>query len=388
VHVKTRLAWALARLPVSLILAGVRRTQVLPVAPGERPARFPSPGMIALGMRALERAAGAGGRRLQDPDGRWRELSNKVQAFAQFRRAAEADDAGGVFADLWRREGRGYLLGRAAAGGPEEVDRKIARRDLLPCHTGLGLGLATHHIDGLRSTTPVARLARAVDRFLADSRRLSLPGYQGAVVEALGLTIRLSHPRLLLCVDEELAARSERIRALYWHGVGRGIYFDFQEMAPLAGGRWRALEHALQIPPSEETKRNAVAGVAWATTLVNFCTPRIIAARLRDPLLGEAGDAAANGVASVTLLWLDAVGDGPLLREFRRYRVAADPGGLWDSQILAAVELAIEQVYPLLVEPCRIDELFRWRAVDGWPESLRDSAGSGAERSTGVPAHG
>jgi len=89
-------------------------------------------------------------------------------------------------------------------------------------------------------------------------------------------------------------------------------------------------------------------------------------------LLWQAGDSAANGVASVSLLWLHAVGDDPLLRAVRDHW--AGPGGkpeeLWRSRLLAAVELAIDRVYPLLVERQRIDELFLYRPVHGWAESL------------------
>ena len=133
--------------------------------------------------------------------------------------------------------------------------------------------------------------------------------------------------------------RSAGSRSLYWHGVGRGIYFDSREMAPVVAGRWRAVEHALETPPGEEARRNAV-------------------------------------------------GDGPLLRAFRGHRVAADPGGLWQSQVLAAVELAIDRVYPLLVEHGRIDELFRYLPVDRWVESLGENAGSRTAWPMELPAHG
>ncbi len=386
----SRLSWALARLTVKLLVGGVQRTRALPVASGERPARLPTPGMIALGLGALERAAASGARRLDDPQGRWRELGNKVQAFIQFRRAAEPGEADGVFADLWRREGRGYLLGRQAAAGREEMDPDPARRNLIPHHTGLGLGLASYHFDGLGRRASGAQLRETVERFLADSRRLSLPGYEGLVLEALGLTIQLSHPHLLLRVDRELAPRSERVRALFWHGVGRGLYFDSREMPPAASGTWRAADRALSLPPNDETRHNAVAGLAWATTLVNFCAPEIIAARLREPLLLETGDAAANGVASVTLLWLDAVGDGPLLRGFRDHWTApeAEAVGPRRRELLAAIELGVDRVYPLLAERAQLDELFRYRPVDGWAESFSEDAGRAAARPREVPAHG
>ena len=386
----TGLSWALVRLPVSLLLAGVQRTRALPAPAGGRPPGWPTPGMISLGLRALERSARAGTRRLDDPRGRWRELLNKVRAFGWFRAAGEPpeasatarDGATGLFADLWWREGRGYLHGREAAAGRAGGDPGLPRPDLIPHHTGMGLGLASHHFEGLGPRSSAAELGAAVDGFLADARRWSVPGYGGAVHEALGLTIELSHPRLLRTVDEELAARSASARSFYWHGVGRGFYFSPDEMAPRRGAGWLAVKRALETPPDEGTRRNAVAGVAWAATLVNFCDPRVIAARLREPRLDEAGDAAANGVASVTLLWLDAVGEGPLLDGFRAHGTGGDAGGLWRRRVADPVELAIEEVYPLLVEQERIDELFRYRPLAGWAGSLGESG-----RALQVPTH-
>ena len=388
-EVRARFGWGLARLPVRLMIAGVRYAPVLPVAAGERAPRLPTPRMIARGLSALERAAEGGARRLTDPDGRWRELGNKVRAFAHFRRAAEPGEIGEIFADLWRREGAGYLLGRAAAAGRGGVDPAMSRADLLPCHTGLGLGLASYHLEGLGNRPGGARLRAAVDRFLADIRRLALPGYRSAVAEALGLTVQLSHPRLLRRVDEELAGRSVRLRSFFWHGVGRGLYFDPAGMVPSRHRRWIAVERALEAP-AEDARSNAVAGLVWATTLVNFCDPGIIAARLGTPLLREGGDAAVNGLASVALLWLYAVGDGPWLRAFRRHwsepHEGAAPPAWRDPR--PALEVAIDRVYPLLVEQRRIDELFRYRPVDGWAESLRADGARGAARPQEVPAHG
>jgi hypothetical protein len=97
----------------------------------------------------------------------------------------------------------------------------------------------------------------------------------------------------------------------------------------------------------------------------------------------EVQDAAANGVASVTLLWLNAVGDGPLLRGFRsQWEADLEP---WRRRVGAAVESAIDRVYPVLVEQNRIDEIFRYRPVTGWAEALGAGvAAPGRE----VPSHG
>jgi hypothetical protein len=392
----SRLTWALYRLPVRLIVAGVGRSRALPAPAGEGRARW-APDPSALGLAALERAARAGERRLEDPERRWRELVNKVRAFADFRSAADpgvrpasaGDDETRVFADLWRREGLGYLRGREAAGGGRVVGDPT-RRERLPHHTGLGLGLATHHLERLPARPDEAAAHRAVDGFLEDARRLAHPGYEGAVVEALGLTVWLTRPELLGRVDKRLARRSARARQLFWHGLGRGLYFDSGEMAPRPGRRWRAAERALEMGFDEQSRRNAVAGVAWAATLVNFLDPDIVAARLASPELAEAGDAAANGIASAGLLWLTAVGDTRALGRLRGFRPAAGAGGeeLWRRYVSGPLGLAVDRVYPLLEKPERIGELFRYRPVEGWASSLAEEPAAGAERELEVPLHG
>ena len=103
-------------------------------------------------------------------------------------------------------------------------------------------------------------------------------------------------------------------------------------------------------------------------------------------------------MASVTLLWLDAVGDGPTLRACRAiWQGSGKPPGeareeaaavAWRRRVGAAVETAIDRVYPLLVEKNRIDELFRYRPVDGWAESLGKAPGRAAAAGLEVPLHG
>ena len=391
----SRLAWALYSLPVRLMVAGVGRSRALPRPAAEGWARRLD--ASALGLAALERAARAGERRLEDREGRWRELVNKVRAFADFRSAAEPDveapspGAGEteVFADLWRREGLGFLRGReAAAGGSLVGDLPV--RERLPHHTGLGLGLGTHHLERLPARPSAAAAHGAVDGFLEDARRLSRPGYEGAVVEALGLTVWLTRPDLLWRVDERLAERSARARQFFWHGLGRGLYFDLGDMAPRPGAGWRAAERALELPPDESTRQNCLAGVAWAATLVNFLDPGVVAARLGAPALARGGDSAANGIASVGLLWLCAVGEGPSFERLRDFRPGPEACSeeLWRCHVSEPLGVAVDRVYPLLVEPERIEELFRYRPVDGWASSLAEEAAAQAQGELEVPVHG
>ena len=60
----------------------------------------------------------------------------------------------------------------------------------------------------------------------------------------------------------------------------------------------------------------------------------------------------------------------------------------WRRRLLATIETGIGRVYALLVERGRIDELFRYRRVEGWMESLDEDDGRGITRPEEVPVHG
>lgn len=385
----SRLHWALARVPLSLLAVGVGRLDsFLPKPPAERsrPEARWAPAHLGLGM--LGWAARRGARTFHDHDGPWREFGNKVEAVGHFRSAGAAPGAGAAvrpeedpFADLWRREGKGYLSGLAASRGREDAasarESGLSRHDLITHHTGLGLGLAVGHLArvGRRSSVAAAEVRAGVGRFIEGCRRLSYPGYEEMSIEALGLTVELRCPGLRGVVEEAVRDLEPSYCSLFWHGVGRGIYFNPADLAPRRDARWGALGKALAAPDAREARLNAVAGVAWALALVNIRHPATVAWRLGSEMTPDTQDAAANGVASATVLWRDTVGDETVLRRFVGYRREAAVAGIngYSRLVADAVDLAQREIYPLLHREMRLGEIFRYRPVSRWVETLGGS---------------
>src|SRR6185369_8249429 len=83
-------------------------------------------------------------------------------------------------------------------------------------------------------------------------------------------------PQMLRRLDDQLERKDENLRDYFWHGGGRGIYFTATNLLP-DGHTGRALGMISAEPPHESGRRNALAGLAWAMTLVNFRHPEILA---------------------------------------------------------------------------------------------------------------
>ena len=364
------LRWQLARMPVSLLAAGVGRMDSVLPTPGDEssgPVSMWAP--ASLGLAMLGRAARAGEDRFGDTSGRWRELRNKVRAFSCFRSAGATGEGStdDVYADLWRREGSGYLHGRYSNFGPAaRQESPPGRPDRIPHHTGMGLGMAARHLESLRPRSSTAEICPTVDGFMDECRRRSMPGHVDATIEALGLTVKLLHSPLLNAVEQVLRVREPTARALFWHGVGRGLYLDPADLAPREGDRWRSLELALAASSDETGRSNAISGLAWATTLVNIRHPEIIARRLSHAKLQEHGESVANGVASVTLLWRDAVGDDAVLRGLLAHRPAPETAAaeLWQRLVVEPSERALRDTYPRLRDAGTLGALFRYRPLE------------------------
>lgn len=337
----------------------------------------------------------------------WRELANKLAAYELYRSAEECLPPGAAGAPLaetaraalalgprrspWVLEGLAFARAEAAAGsfhqagggppgdpgpggllnGPAAGELPAAA--LLPLHTGAGLSWARRALAGLGSAPPDAELARALGRFAARCRAHSRPGYLEAALEAVGLVARTLYPHLV-----ERLARAARtadggaevdLEGLLWHGAGRGLYFTPAHVLPVFDPAGRALRAAANEPEDRSGRANAVAGVAWAITLVNLHDPEVLAGLLDglDGLdgIGEAGAAAeafADGVASALVLRLDVTGRDPDLEAFLAYRPACGAcrrAALWERLVRRPAERALAHRHPELRRRGALGELFR-----------------------------
>jgi hypothetical protein len=175
------------------------------------------------------------------------------------------------------------------------------------------------------------------ETFLQVCRNNARPEYWRASAEALGLVVRNLYPALIPSLDRHFSQTDEEMLAYFWHGIGRGIYFTPPNFLPYWSAPWQGYEMCMQEPPHEIGRRNAVAGFAWAMTLVNLRQPEIVAAFLDQYGSSVAThDAFTNGVFSALVIWLNCAPHDTLVRCFLDYQSGPSgswSGNLWETQV-------------------------------------------------------
>jgi|RhiMetdeSRZDD1v2_1073273.scaffolds.fasta_scaffold04093_10 hypothetical protein len=322
----------------------------------------------------------------------WQEFRNKLQAFDLFEHVdvvlsipAGPDlsltallvqaDALGPYRAVWALEGLGRYYAETCwthKGTPHHLlmaDQVSALPpySLVPLHTGMGLSLADRLLATVQSQGSDAATGRMLQQFIALCQHNSRVGYTRAVIEALGLVTRLRCPELIPIVDRQLSSIDPDLVGYFWHGVGRGLYFLPLNALPCASSNWRAVEMAQGEAPHALGRLNALAGLAWAVTLVNIRHPEILEAFLHQHAhaLSE-NDACANGVSSALMMWYDMQGDDPYLRAFCRYQPDATVPGLvqlWNSQVRGPCQEALQSYYGVLKAWHSLDEVFRYQPL-------------------------
>jgi len=248
---------------------------------------------------------------------------------------------------VWATEGLGFAEGEAAwKRNPAAPELRVdPAEEALPApgkavrHLGVSLAIARL----LLQTS--ASLGAVVERFLDLCVRNAPEGYAGVAVEGLGFAVRMVYPQRLLDADLELQETAGDLVSYFWHGVGRGIYFAFPRAWYSRGPGSAALETAMRDPPHEAGRRNALAGLSFAITLVNLGHPEILAdflrhhgSELHDPT------AFSSGMAEAILMrhaWANCDAD---LAAFRGYQPDPGLGALWTRLIQNPCEQALQ--YP------------------------------------------
>jgi hypothetical protein len=358
-----------------------------------RPAALTAGGVMRTALDMMRQSAGAfrpfvpdraGGLGLQ-------EFDNKLACFTAFEEApvglrvgaggatlaglAAAARALGPYLGLWATEGVGYdhaerALRRAEApqglladAGPGEVDPG----SLVSLHAGMGLAFANRLLGAVPAEDRLGGTRRALADFVRLCRDNSRNGLAEAAVEGLGLVTRNLYPHLLPLVDRQLAEIEPDLAGYFWHGVGRALYFAPTNFVPCTCWAWRGLDQAQQTAPHELGRLNAVAGFAWAMTLVNVRHPEILALFLErhGGRLAE-GDAFANGVASAALIWHQWAPSTPHLAALcggESAPRAPAPAERWRALVQAPCAAALRRRYPALRGLGRWGQLFRYRPL-------------------------
>lgn len=318
----------------------------------------------------------------------WQEFQNKLQAFYLFEHVDSvlglSADANltlgemvsktrilGPFFSVWATEGLGhyytYLItagllqssGSIPKGLLSDTNSDLPRDSLVPLHTGMGLALAEALLARGYDTASLA------ENFLQVCRANARPEYWRASAEALGLVVRNLHPGLIPSLDQYFLQTDEEMLACFWHGVGRGIYFTPPNFLPYWSEPWQGYEMCMREPPHEVGRRNAVAGFAWAMTLVNLRQPEIVAGFLeRYGRFLAARDAFANGVFSALVVWLHCAPHDTSVRGFLDYQPDLsnhELGHLWEAQVRRAGQAALQffSTHP----DVKMGELFRYHPV-------------------------
>jgi len=254
---------------------------------------------------------------------------------------------------------RGLLSGSEAEGVVEE--------SLLMLHAGLGLAVGRRVFRRLRDEIGAADFRSAAEEAVALCERNSRRGYAGAALESLGLVARTFYPWCVPGLGKALAGLGDAVSDFFWHGVGRAIYFLPLSFLPCGINTWRNFLMIAEEVPEGRPQLNAIAGLAWAVTLVNQRRPEVMADFVdRHGSALATGGAWANGVASSVVMRQATTPDAPFIRAFCDYQ---GPSPSWEAIVADACRSALDTLYPRLAAAGRLAEIFRYHPLSNWETS-------------------
>ena len=281
-----------------------------------------------------------------------------------------------TFPRVWATEGLGNWFGDVAvakaAGGPDPTglltDPSLASLppwSMTMLHAGIGMSFAKAILVKLEPTSSTESIRAGIARFVTLCRNSSRPGYAGAALESLGLATRTLYPNMLRLIDREIPSVDPDLHGYYWHGAGRAMYFEPMGMLPSVNAPWRVIRRLDQEAPHDLARRNILAGVAWALTVVNMRHPIVMETFLRHHgELAAANGAFVNGVTSALLMRYDTTREDAWIRPFvNNVPRSGDEAltTLWRTVITAPCEHALSNTYPELSESHSLEQVFHDR---------------------------
>jgi hypothetical protein len=336
----------------------------------------------------------------------WQELRNNYEVFnlvkhvssllniseddRQFDLARLVDEAYalGAYPDLWAVEGLGHLYALTfwGKGRPIRGILRDERADVLPAksltmmHAGIGLGFAQQLMNTITPYSHADEIRRVVGEFVTLVDDNSRRGYEGAAYESLGLVTRFWHSQMVGVVEPHLREVAPRAVGYFWHGVGRSLYFLPLYFVPGLLSPWLAVEREA---PHELALLNMIAGLTWATTIVNVRQPEILENLLRNQ--GEQvarTPAFTNGVMSTLIMGIDITPGDVYITRFLEHR--PDPSDrrvteLWEALVRRPGREAVYRIHPVLQQHERLGEVFQYHpSLEDFAARLeREGAASG-----------
>jgi hypothetical protein len=352
----------------------------------------------------------------------WQELRNKARAYWLVGLQRGAPRRGATLAELTaelclrqpetaafhlERLGYDFALAEWRRRGEPPcgllADAALPEASLVLLHSGLGLALSRRLLRPFGAGSPAADLAAGLERLLALIEANARPDLAPVAIEAAGLIVRMFLPRLRAATARWMRAASPDLEGLFWHGIGRAVYFVPASSWPRPG----ALRHALALcrrePPDAATRQHALAGLAFAVTMINWQQPLLIerlfalleidaeraggadpagAGGSSGPPLpprweGEA-EAFASGVAAclfVQRFTLPNAPPPPVLQHLPD--AASDPRRreLWERHVRQPCAAALEQLYPRLVARRELSRFAWFQPLGGDPIAAVPRAG-------------
>ena len=268
---------------------------------------------------------------------------------------------------IWALEGVAHYYANAV-GEKGKVTALLLDPDLPDCamvsmHAGMGTSFAGIALSGLGAKPSKTSLRDAMERFLDLCRANSRPGWFENAIEPMGLAVRSLHPHLLGPMSDAIGEVDINAQRLFWHGVGRSLYFVPMNFITVGGAHERALRSAIAEAPTVEDRNNAVAGLVWAVTLVNIRQTAILKNLLRSSEGIRMPDAVKNGIVSALMIWKHMVPeDVEFLPPYSRPAPgAAREARLWNDYVVAASAHAFAAIFPSLLQQGRVASVFRYR---------------------------
>ncbi|HWF07693.1 MAG TPA: hypothetical protein VG297_04465 [Bryobacteraceae bacterium] len=261
-------------------------------------------------------------------------------------------------------EGAGHYYTGAASRPLKGLLQDPALPDcaMVSLHAGMGTSLASTILSKLRSDPSKTMLRDAVSRFFDLCRANARVGWYENAIEPLGLSVRTLHPHLLTRVGNAVSEIDAGAQRLYWHGAGRSLYFVPMNFVTFGGAHERALRTAIEEAPTVDDRRNAVAGLVWAITLVNVSNPAVLKSLLKTAEAIRMPNAVRNGIVSALIVWKHMV---PEDAEFLpRYSELA-PGtsadaARWNDFVATPAREAFAEVFPALHRQDRVASVFQF----------------------------
>ena len=317
----------------------------------------------------------------------WAELDGKFEAFRLFqypgrelgldvaaaqleevvRRALKLEE----FRAIWILEGVGHT--KALAAGLSVTGllctgdaALLPERAMIPLHAGMGTAFGEKLLAALGANPSLAEVRQTVDRFRHLCRANCRAGWEDACMEPLGLVVRCLYPHLLEPVSAAMETLDPPVRGLFWHGVGRSLYFVPSNFLPIPGAGARMVRSATLETGRLEDRRNVLAGLIWAVTLVNLRRPSVIQALLSAGAELRIEPEFTNGVASALLAWHHmAPGDLRYLTPYTRPLLPGAPAARqWESWIETPAKFALDRIFAGLVLRNNIPALYTFRTSD------------------------